>query len=37
MITTAQTPSGWTCPGCQGMNENARLAFNKKILNGGTL
>ena len=30
MITMAQTPSGWTCPGCQGRNEITRLAFNKK-------
>ena len=25
MITTAPTPSGLTCPGCQGKNENDKL------------
>ena len=31
MITTAPTPSGLTCPGCQGRNENDKLALKAFI------
>ena len=31
MITTAPTPSGWTCPGCQGRTENDKLALQAFI------
>ena len=31
MITTAPTPSGLTCPGCQGRNENDKLALQAFI------